>query len=99
MLIIAGHIRTSPDAVEELARTLRSLVPATLAEDGCFAYHFAIDDPAEGTILVYELWRDQAALDAHLAMPAIGELLGGWSDRITIEAQKFDAANPRSPLE
>ena len=76
MIILAGHLKTSPDLVEELAAALQSLVPATLLEDGCLAYHFAIDDKAAGSILVYERWRDQDALNVHLALPAIGAVLG-----------------------
>lgn len=96
MIILAGHLKTSPDLVEELAAALASLVPATLLEDGCLNYHFAIDDKAAGTILVYERWRDQDALNTHLALPAIGAVLGGWADRIEIAVRKFDADNERA---
>lgn len=95
MIIIAGHLKTSPDLVEELAAALNSLVADTLKEDGCLDYHFAIEDKATGAILVYERWRDQDALNAHLSLPAIGAVLGGWADRIEIAVRKFDAANER----
>lgn len=99
MLILAGHIRTKPELAEELAATLRSLVPATLREDGCLAYAFALDDAEAGTVLAYEKWRDQAALSAHLALPEVIDVLGAWADRITIEVSKYDAANERAPLD
>ncbi|SFS09656.1 putative quinol monooxygenase [Sphingomonas jatrophae] len=99
MIILAGHIRTTPDQVEGLAQALRSLVPATLAEDGCLAYAFALDDREVGTVLVYERWRDQAALDAHLALPEVLGILTDWGDKVTIDVRKFDAANERSPLD
>lgn len=95
MIIIAGHLRTRPELVEELAAALRSLVADTLKEDGCLSYHFAIDNAQEGSILVYERWRDQAALNVHLALPQIGAVLGGWADKITIDVRKFDASNER----
>lgn len=96
MIILAGHLKTAPDLVEELAATLRGLVEPTLKEDGCLNYHFAIDDPAAGTILVFERWRDEAALQTHLAQPAVTAVLGGWADRIDISGvRKFDAANER----
>lgn len=95
MIILAGHLKTSPDLVEELAAALQSLVADTVLEDGCLDYHFAIDSKAEGSILVYERWRDQDALTTHLALPAIGAVLGGWADRIEIAVRKFDAANER----
>lgn len=95
MIILAGHLKTSPELVDDLAATLWSLVPDTLKEDGCLDYHFAIDDAAAGNILVYERWRDQAALDVHLALPTIGAVLGGWADKIVIAIRKFDASNER----
>lgn len=95
MIILAGHLKTSPDLVEELSAALNSLVADTLKEDGCLDYHFAIDDGSDGTILVYERWRDQDALNTHLALPAIGAVLSGWADRIEIAVRKFDAANER----
>ena len=95
MIILAGHLKTSPDLVEELAAALNSLVADTVKEDGCLDYHFAIDDRTTGSILVYERWRDQDALNTHLALPAIGAVLGGWADRIEIAVRKFDAANER----
>lgn len=95
MIILAGHLKTSPDLVEELSAALNSLVDDTIKEDGCLDYHFAIDDKARGTVLVYERWRDEASLNTHLAQPAIGAVLGGWADRIEIMVRKFDASNER----
>jgi quinol monooxygenase YgiN len=95
-IILAGHLKTAPGLVEELAAALRSLVEPTLKEDGCLAYHFAIDSREQGTVLAYERWRDEAALAAHLGQPAVLELLGGWADRIdTAGVRKFDALNER----
>lgn len=96
MLILAGHLKTHPDLVADLAATLRSLVEPTLREDGCHNYHFAIDSEEDGTVLVYERWRDQAALTAHLSQPAVISILGAWGDRIdTSGVRKFDASNER----
>lgn len=96
MLILAGHLKTSPDLVDELADALRSLVEPTLKEDGCEAYHFAVDSREEGTVLVYERWRDADALAVHLAQPSVLAILGGWADKIdNTGVRKFDAANER----
>ena len=95
MLIIAGHILTAPSSVEELARDLRAGIPRTLKEDGCLSYSFALDDAAKGSILVYERWRDEASLAAHLSQPEIGGLMGKWAGKFEIAVSKFDAANER----
>lgn len=95
MIIVAGHIKTDPSRVEKLASLLRSGRERARSEDGCLAYEFALDEKDAGTILVYERWRDQAALNTHLSQPEIGELLGGWADKIEIQVKKFDASNER----
>ena len=95
MIIIAGHIKTDPSQVEELARVLRFGREKTRTEDGCLAYEFALDEKEAGTVLVYERWRDQASLDTQLAQPEVGALLGGWADKIEIQVRIFDASNER----
>ena len=95
MLMITGHILTDPAEVHALADRLRAGVPATLEEDGCLFYAFALDDAAKGSILVVERWRDQAALDAHLATPAATALFAEWGDKLTIEVKTHDVANER----
>lgn len=96
MIVLAGHLKTAPALVGDLAATLRALVSSTLKEDGCLAYHFAVDDADRGTVLVYERWRDEAALGAHLAQPRVRDVLGTWSEKIDVSAvRKFDAANER----
>jgi quinol monooxygenase YgiN len=96
MLVLAGHLRTSPELIDALAATLRALVEPTLKEDGCLNYHFAIDDREAGTLLVYERWRDDAALAAHLAQPKVQGVLGSWAEKIDVSGvRKFDTANER----
>ena len=67
------------DDREEIATILRELTIASRAEPGCVSYiaHRVQSDP--DTIVIYEQYRDQAALDAHrasshFAMYAIGGL-------------------------
>ena len=96
MIVLAGHLKTDPDLVEELAATLRTLAGPTMQEDGCLNYHFAVDNRAEGTILVYERWRDEAALANHFTQPGVLALIGGWAGRIdTSRVTKFDTVNER----
>ena len=68
-----------PDDREEIATILRELTLASRAEPGCVSYiaHRIQSDP--DTIVIYEQYRDQTALDAHrnsphFAMYAIGGL-------------------------
>ncbi len=48
-----------------LAQAVAAIVPAVLEEPGCLAYtaHESCERP--GTIVMYEIWESQAALDGH----------------------------------
>ena len=54
---------------EEIATILRELTAASRQEPGCVNYvpHRVESDP--DTIVIYEQYRDMAALDAHRASP------------------------------
>ena len=45
---------------------LKSMIPPTLAEDGCVVYdlHVVPDDP--NTFVMHEIWESSAHLDAHM---------------------------------
>ena len=65
-----------PGLADEFDGVAREMVRSTRAEDqGCITYtiHRVADDPHK--FILYEQWRDQQSLDAHLArlIPHIGQ--------------------------
>jgi quinol monooxygenase YgiN len=58
-----------PDRADEAEGLLRELRDRSREEAGCIAYDVArgTDDPAVFTL--HEIWRDQAALEAHYLEP------------------------------
>lgn len=74
--------------LEEAKRLIAQLEEHTRREPGCVEYrgHQSTDDPCR--FVFYELYRDQAALDAHRATPhyakfAAGALVKMMATRIT----------------
>ncbi len=67
MLIVAGSITCEDDGREGFLEAVQSMVTATLTEPGCREYAFTPDPRDPNLIRLYELWDDQAALDAHFA--------------------------------
>lgn len=67
MLIVAGTFTVEAEHRDRMLSEVRPMVEATRAEAGCQAYVFSpdVDDPE--LVHLYELWDDQAALDAHFA--------------------------------
>jgi len=66
VLIAIGSARVLPGRRHELVSSAREVVAASRGEDGCHAYSFCADLTDEDTIVSLEVWRDQAALDAHM---------------------------------
>ncbi len=68
MLVNAVMYTFPEEHADEAERLLRELRGASLAEEGCAGYEVARGNDADRAVFVlYETWRDQAALDAHYA--------------------------------
>jgi quinol monooxygenase YgiN len=66
MLINAVTYTFPEDKADEVERLFRELRAASLREPGCIGYEVCRGDAdAPGSFVLYETWRDQAALDAH----------------------------------
>lgn len=69
MLAIIGHVRVDPAKVDGARAAMRAQIEATLAEEGCIAYSYAIDVLDPGLIRVSELWESREHLAAHFKAP------------------------------
>ena len=73
--MIMLHVRYGfpADKVEQAVEYFGKMQAASRAEPGCISYtiYRAKDDPT--LFYIHEEWRDQAALDAHNAMPHFKE--------------------------
>jgi quinol monooxygenase YgiN len=86
MLSFTVRMRFEQDDIEKVADLLGPLTAASRQEPGCITYipHFIEDDPT--TILIYEQYTDETALDHHRGTPhfhqyAIGGLYQLMKDR------------------
>ena len=71
MISFTVRMTFRPDDREEIATILRELAAASRQEPGCVSYipHRVESDP--DTIVIYEQYRDMAALDAHRTAPRL----------------------------
>jgi quinol monooxygenase YgiN len=68
MLTALFHMTARPGEEEAHRELLVRLAAGTRAHDaGCLASTFLRQRDAPGAFVLYEQWRDRAALDAHLA--------------------------------
>jgi len=77
-----------PDDREEIAQTLRELTRLSRLEPGCVSYipHHIESDP--DTILIYEQYKDEAAVDAHRTSPHFAQYAIGVLYQKMLERSK-----------
>ncbi|MEU2250299.1 putative quinol monooxygenase [Streptomyces sp. NPDC019224] len=72
-LALYGFLRPRPERVDEVRRTLSSLVEPTRREPGNLQYH--LHEQEDGRFFLYEVWRSQEDVDRHNATPALRAFL------------------------
>ena len=77
-LLIAGTLRVPPENLEAFKPHMEAMLAASRAEDGCLEYSYAVDVAEPGLIRVFEVWRDQAAIDAHFLTPHMATWRAAW---------------------
>ncbi|MBW8827335.1 MAG: antibiotic biosynthesis monooxygenase [Acidobacteria bacterium] len=89
MLIVHGEAQIGPAIRERWLETTRETVPTTRAEPGNLMYLYAADLFEPSSFHVFQVWEDQASMDAHIADPfhrqRINELdaMGGRWEHVT----------------
>jgi quinol monooxygenase YgiN len=96
MIVIVGHLQTTPENASRLKDAAASLVAASRAEAGNIAYAFAEDIGTPGLLHFMERWTDDAALAAHnqtrhlaaflMALPTLG-IIGFRTARYDVETE------------
>jgi quinol monooxygenase YgiN len=79
-LIIAGTVRVPPENLERFKPHMQAMLTASRAEDGCIEYSYAVDVAEAGLVRIFEAWRDQAALDAHVTTPHMAAWRAQWPE-------------------
>lgn len=71
MIIVSGHIRVSPDKMDELRPYMRVALEGTRKEKGCLLYAYGEDVLDPGLIRIVERWESWEAIEAHTAAPHV----------------------------
>ncbi|MFN7163231.1 MAG: putative quinol monooxygenase [Hyphomonas sp.] len=69
MILIFGHVITSPESAAEITRLCVEHSARSRAEPGCLAHnvHADCEDPAR--LVFVEYWADMDAVSVHFAVP------------------------------
>lgn len=79
MIVIAGTVRLPEENRDKAMAAMRQMIEASRAEDGCLDYSYAFDVLDPGLVRVFEVWRDQAAFDRHIAALHLEEWRASWA--------------------
>ena len=78
MMIVMGTARMGPGEIDRLQPALAAYIERVRQRDGCISYNYARDLNDPDLLHIIEQWRDDAAIDAHMAqMEDILDVLGG----------------------
>lgn len=77
MHVLVAHYQTSADASDRVAKGLIDMRALSRQEPGCVAYdvHRSLDDSSR--FMLYEIYLDEAAYDAHRGSPHFRRIVEG----------------------
>ena len=95
MLIIIGEAAAAPGCSDDMLQAAASMAKATSSDEGCESYGFYNDVTRPGVVVSVEIWRDQAALDAHMDHPHTQTFLAAVPALVeTTPTMRFFQAQP-----
>jgi quinol monooxygenase YgiN len=84
MILVIGTARVTPGSRDQLVAAMQTMAAASAPDDGCLEYRFAADVRDPDVLVGVEVWRDQAALDAHMSHEHTTEFLASVSDLFAV---------------
>lgn len=99
MLIAIGRAHAREGRAADLLAAATTVTSASRGDEGCVDYGFFTDPADPGALVSVEVWRDRAALDAHLGhdhthafLAAVPELVAGQPTMAFYDATPTDPA-------
>ncbi|MBW4694235.1 MAG: antibiotic biosynthesis monooxygenase [Lyngbya sp. HA4199-MV5] len=81
-LTIVAHIKAKPGMETRMQQDLLSLLTPTRAESGCITFDLLKDINDPTSFVLYENWKDQAALDDHFQQPYVKRVLQAYEETL-----------------
>jgi quinol monooxygenase YgiN len=82
LLTIVARIKAKPGMEERTRQDLLGVLAPTRAESGCITFDLLIDPKDPTVFVLYENWKDQAALDAHFQQPYVKQVLKAYEETL-----------------
>ena len=79
MLIVAVVFEFVPGGFDQIRAEILDAIDNSRKEEGAQIYDWALDVTAPNRATIFEVWDDQAALDAHFTHPYMDKLVAALS--------------------
>jgi quinol monooxygenase YgiN len=89
IVIIAGTFSVPAVRMDEFRPHMHAMLEASRKEDGCEDYSYAEDVQVPGLIRVFEVWRDEAAFEAHRQADHMARWRAAWPEFGVSERRLF----------
>lgn len=86
-LIVFARITPKPEHLDEARRAVLDIVLQTRAEPGCRVFTVHDDQVSAEHLYLYEIWDDEAALDAHYAQPYTRAVFARYEDWLALPVE------------
>ena len=80
LITIVVHIKARPETRDSVRAKLLELAEMTRREEGNLNYNLHVSNTDDCLFIIYENWKDQAALDHHMAASYLKEFLAAQDD-------------------
>ncbi|HEX8621756.1 MAG TPA: putative quinol monooxygenase [Allosphingosinicella sp.] len=100
MIIVNGTVRFGSGEIDRLRESMARNIEATRAEEGCEHYAYSVDVSDPDLLHVAERWRDEAAIEAHMASPHMAAFMAevGASKVESLSVKAYRASFLRNVL-
>lgn len=85
-LNVIARIQPRPENLDAARNAICGIIDRTRAEPGCITFRLS-ENAEDGSMHLYEEWRDEAALAAHHAQPYTKEVFETYKDWLAEEPQ------------
>ena len=79
-VVIIAEATALPGKRDELRRAFDRLVPKSRAEEGVSTFRLHEDRDRPGRFVLYERFRDQAAIDTHVTLEHFAQILRDFAE-------------------
>jgi len=80
ILTVVAKIVAKQQSVKTVKNELLKIIEPTRKEEGCIEYYLHQDNDNPAVFVVYENWKNEAELDAHMKTPHFKALVAAVGD-------------------